>query len=103
MRKLIPLIVSVLVALLLCACSSEPTLSGEWKAFGIDATAEFYEDGTGTLNYNGTIDLEWEYNNETDTYSILVKSNMKKYETTITSDGTKENISFAEGKFYRFK
>lgn len=105
MKNLTKLLVSLVLCVFLCACGAEDgtEIVGEWKAQWQDATAVFYEDGTGILEYNGTIGLRWHYQPDADLYVITVESNGELYETEITtSDHLQYKISFAGGIFYRF-
>lgn len=103
MKRFLIIMLTFVVCIMLCACSEEPEILGEWRQF-TGGSVHFNDDGTGTIyEHDEEYPLKWKYNSEDKIYSIFVETNKKTYETEIESDGIKDTISFAGRTYFRMR
>ena len=75
MRKIIAAILALSMLLCITACKAEEKemktdIVGDWISVSVNASAVFYEDGTGELSYNGKRSVTWKYDPDTDRYIV---------------------------------
>lgn len=103
MKKLIAVILIFCVLLSITACKAEEKemktdIVGEWMSVSINASAVFYEDGTGELSYNGKSSVTWRYDPDTNRYIVTGAQTFNVY---VGKEYTMPYMSLDGVDFYR--
>lgn len=103
MKKIITAILALCLCLGMAACKAEKEdkkdIVGEWMAVSINAAAAFNEDGTGELNYGGTIQsVSWKYDPDTDRYIVAAD---QTWTVLVSKEYDMDYMSLQGVDFYR--